>query len=198
MLNKDFTAQAFADALGRNYSLVHIASHFSFRPGDADESFLLLGDGNSLTLETLRTSDQFDFKGVELLTLSACNTGVGTTGADGKEVEGFGAVAQERGAKAVLATLWPVADESTRDLMTRFYRIYVTTPNLSKAEALRKAQISLLRGEGGGGPVSGDRRSSEMAAEVGNPNLPPYKSDPRAPFSHPYYWAPFILIGNWR
>jgi CHAT domain-containing protein len=158
----------------------------------------LLGDGNSLTLETVRTSDQFDFKGVELLTLSACNTGVGTTGADGKEVEGFGAVAQERGAKAVLATLWPVADESTRDLMTRFYRIYVTTPNLSKAEALRQAQISLLRGEGGGGPVSGDRRSSEMAAEVGNPNLPPYKSDPRAPFSHPYYWAPFILIGNWR
>ncbi|MGI9167834.1 MAG: CHAT domain-containing protein [Pyrinomonadaceae bacterium] len=198
LLDKEFTARSFADALGRSYSLIHIASHFSFLPGNADQSFLLLGDGTALTLESVRTSDDFDFKGVELLTLSACNTGVGTTGADGKEVEGFGAVAQERGAKAVLATLWPVADESTRKLMTRFYRNYGTTTNVSKAEALRQAQISLLRGEDGGGPASGDRRSSELAGEVGKPELPPYKPDPHAPFSHPFYWAPFILIGNWR
>ncbi len=198
LLDKEFTARAFADALGRSYSLVHIASHFSFLPGNADQSFLLLGDGTALTLESLRTSDDYDFKGVELLTLSACNTGVGTTGADGKEVEGFGAVAQERGAKAVLATLWPVADESTRELMARFYRIYGTTPNVSKAEALRQAQISLLRGEEGSVPASGDRRSSETVVEAGKPELPAYKPDPRAPFSHPYYWAPFILIGNWR
>ena len=199
LLDKDFTARAFADALGRSYSLVHIASHFSFLPGNADQSFLLLGDSTALTLESVRTADDFDFKGVELLTLSACNTGVGTTGADGKEVEGFGAVAQERGAKAVLATLWPVADESTRKLMTRFYRNYgTTTPNVSKAEALRQAQISLLRGADGGVSASGARRSSETVGEVGKPELLPYKPDPRAPFAHPYYWAPFILIGNWR
>ena len=198
LLDKEFTERAFADALGRNYSLVHIASHFSFLPGNADQSFLLLGDSTALTLESLRTSDDFDFKGVELLTLSACNTGVGTTGADGKEVEGFGAVAQERGAKAVLATLWPVADESTRKLMTRLYRIYATTDTVNKAEALRQAQISLLRGEEGGVSASGDRRSTEAVTAVEKPELLPYKPDPRAPFSHPFYWAPFILIGNWR
>ena len=132
------------------------------------------------------------------MTLSACNTGVGTTGADGKEVEGFGAVAQERGAKAVLATLWPVADESTRELMARFYRIYGTTLNISKAEALRQAQISLLRGEQGGGAGPSDRRSTETVVEAGKPDLPAYTPDPHAPFSHPYFWAPFILIGNWR
>ena len=198
LLDKEFTARAFADALGRNYSLVHIASHFSFLPGNADQSFLLLGDGTALTLESVRTSDDYDFKGVELLTLSACNTGVGTTGADGKEVEGFGAVAQERGAKAVLATLWPVADESTRKLMTLFYRNYETTPTINKAEALREAQIALLRGGEAIGPVSGERRSTESASENGKTELLPYKADPRAPFSHPFYWAPFILIGNWR
>jgi CHAT domain-containing protein len=197
MLNKDFTASSFAAALGRNYSLVHIASHFNFRPGDADKSFLLLGDGNSLTLEKVRTSDEFDFQGVELITLSACNTGVSMTGADGKEVEGFGAVAQERGAKAVLATLWPVADESTRELMTRFYRIYATTPNVSKAEALREAQISLLHGAETQATGSAARRSSE-SIDSAKSELPVYKADPHAPFSHPYYWAPFILIGNWH
>jgi CHAT domain-containing protein len=123
---------------------------------------------------------------------------VGTTGADGKEVEGFGAVAQERGAKAVLATLWPVADESTRKLMTLFYRNYETKPTINKAEALREAQIALLRGEEASGPVSGERRSTEAVSEAGKTELPPYKTDPHAPFSHPFYWAPFILIGNWR
>ena len=198
LLNNDFTLRSFADALGRNYSLVHIASHFNFQPGDADKSFLLLGDGTPLTLETLRTADEFDFKGVELLTLSACNTAVSTTGANGKEVEGFGAVAQERGAKAVLATLWPVADQSTREIMTRFYRIYATTQTVSKAEALRQAQLSLLRGEGRGGMTSGDQRSSQAVVVPGKSELPDFKSDPHAPFAHPYYWAPFILIGNWR
>jgi len=53
-------------------------------------------------------------------------------------------------------------------------------------------------GEQGGGPGPSDRRSSETVVEAGKPELPPYKADLRAPFSHPYYWAPFILIGNWR
>jgi hypothetical protein len=106
------------DTLHKRYPVIHIASHFRFQPGDDAKSFLLLGDGGHLTLAELKTWANL-FGGVQLLTLSACNTGVG----DGAEVEGFGALAQIQGAKAVVASLWPVADASTSRLMQEFYRI---------------------------------------------------------------------------
>src|SRR6202048_4864473 len=86
------------------------------------------------------------FGGVQVLTLSACNTGVGDNTADGKEVEGFGVLAQRQGAKAVIASLWPVADASTSRLMQDFYRIRESAPGITKLEALRQAQLGLLRG----------------------------------------------------
>src|SRR5206468_7381725 len=86
--------------------------------------------------------------GVYLLTLSACNTAIGGRGTDGKEVEGLAVLAHRQGAKAVLATLWPVADGSTQEVMQIFYRLRATTPGLSKAEALRQAQLRLLAGSG--------------------------------------------------
>jgi CHAT domain-containing protein len=64
---------------------------------------------------------------VELLTLPACNTAVGSTGAEGKEVEGWAVLAQRQGAKAVVATLWPVVDVSTTALMQTFYRLDMGT-----------------------------------------------------------------------
>ena len=102
---------------------------------------------------------------MDLLTLSACDTGLGG-GRDerGREIEGFGVIAQQQGAKAVLATLWPVADQSTAVLMADMYRRR-QTQNLTKIEALRQAQIAL-------------------------------QSQPK--YAHPYYWAPFILMGNWK
>jgi CHAT domain-containing protein len=84
------------------------------------------------------------FGGVDLLTLSACNTAAGGAERDGKEVEGFGVLAQRQGAKAVVATLWPVEDASTKELMQTFYRLRDTQPGISKAEALRQAQLRLL------------------------------------------------------
>jgi CHAT domain-containing protein len=74
-------------------------------------------------------------------------------------------MAQRQGAKAVLAGLWPVSDSSTRLLMQNFYRIRNGNVRHSKAEALRRAQLSLMNG---------------------------------GQYAHPFYWAPFILIGNWR
>lgn len=203
LLDKDFTARAFADALGRNYSVVHIASHFIFSPGDEDKSFLLLGDGNRLTLKTIRTAGDYDFNGVELLTLSACNTGMGANGdtpeADGNEVEGLGVLAQNRGAKAIIATLWAVADESTRTLMREFYRIHSTTPNISKAEALRRAQLSLLNGDVTASSVSGSGvRNVRADLAASQPPAPRFSNSAGKPYAHPYYWAPFILLGNWR
>jgi len=75
-----------------------------------------------LSLAQIKTLPNI-FSGVDLLTLSACNTATGGTGANGKEVEGFGVLAQRQGAKSVIASLWPVADSSTKVLMQEFYRL---------------------------------------------------------------------------
>lgn len=163
--NQQFTKESLFKALKLNRPLVHIASHFRFEAGDASSSFLLLGDGNILTLEEIKTAPDDLFKGVELLTLSACETGVQKEReSDGREIDGFAELAQHKDAKAILASLWKVDDESTTKLMTEFYQTR-QTKKLTKAEALQRAQLSLLKDED---------------------------------FSHPYYWSPFILIGNWR
>jgi CHAT domain-containing protein/Tfp pilus assembly protein PilF len=163
-LDEAFTEQSMLTALRQHYRVVHIASHFRFKPGNETDSYLLLGDGGHMSLADMGKMVN-PFGGVELLTLSACDTASGGTGANGKEVEGFGVLAQKKGAKAVIATLWPVADASTNELMQTFYRIRESKQGTTKAEALRQAQLALLRGTN---------------------------------YSHPYYWAPFILIGNAR
>ncbi len=84
---------------------------------------------------------------MELLTLPACQTAVVEKDSNGKEIEGFGYVAQQKGAKAILATLWSVADESTQLLMSEFYRLRKENSALTKAEAMQKAQIKLLNGK---------------------------------------------------
>src|SRR2546422_10263014 len=131
--------------LRRQHKVVHIASHFQFQPGNETNSALLLGDGSFLSLAQIKSLPNV-FGGVELLTLSACNTATGGSGANGKEVEGFGVLAQRQGAKAVVASLWPVADRSTKLLMQEFYRLREAKGSTTKIEALRQAQIELLRG----------------------------------------------------
>ncbi len=162
-LDEEFNAERLRTVAQGNFDLLHIASHFRFSPGTEVNSYLLLGDGKQLTLGDLRTKN-FRFDQVDLLTLSACDTGLGG-GRDenGSEIEGFGVIAQQQGAKAVLATLWPVADGSTAELMTD---LYYRRQNLvlNKAEALRQSQEVMLQGR----------------------------------YSHPFYWAPFILMGNWK
>jgi CHAT domain-containing protein len=125
------------------------------------------------------------FGGVQLLTLSACNTGMG----DGVEVEGFGALAQRQGAKAVIASLWPVADESTSRLMQEFYRIRKSSPEITKLEALRRAQLELSRGAAKIAPGTEGNRGVRLGKAT--------PSDSEGLYQHPYYWAPFFLMGNW-
>jgi len=173
---------------------VHIASHFSFNAAKEETSFLLIGDGSHLTLEEMQNSPGI-FERVELLTLSACDTA--TTGANGKEVEGMAFVAQDLGAKAVVASLWPVADIGTEVLMREFYRLRQANPQWSKGEALRQAQLALLKGKQASGDSTSEQRNDEHSAPGDGP-MRPYKHDAKAPFAHPHYWAPFILIGNWK
>jgi CHAT domain-containing protein/Tfp pilus assembly protein PilF len=189
-LDAQFTQPAMRQALLRRRPVVHIASHFRFQPGNDAQSFLLLGDGGHLSMAELKTSANL-FEGVQLLTLSACNTGMG----DGTEVEGFGALAQMQGAKAVIASLWPVADASTSLLMPEFYRIRKSSKGISKLEALREAQLKLLHG-GIHGSIGGTADRS-LVHEPASPQAPTFTRDPKAPYAHPYFWAPFFLMGNW-
>ncbi len=198
LLNENFTENALKERLGKGYKVVHIASHFSFRPGNETKSFLLLGDGSALSLVKVRTSPQLKFKGVELLTLSACQTAVGETDATGKEIESFGEIAQQNGAKAVLATLWSVADESTQVLIGEFYRLRKENANLTKSEAMQRAQQAMIEGKLQSSAEAVKKRAELVGASGANKNLPVFTKDAKKPFAHPFYWSPFVLIGNWR
>lgn len=191
-LDDQFTESSMRETLLKRFPVVHIASHFRFQPGDESQSFLLLGDGAHLTLAELKTLPNL-FGGVQLLTLSACNTGLG----DGTEVEGFGTLAQRQGAKSVVASLWAVADTSTSLMMQEFYRIRESSPRITKLEALREAQLGLLRGTTKFEPNQVRRGESEPYSIEGNRVPPLFKVEGGAPYAHPYYWAPFFLMGNW-
>ena len=189
MLDESFTKDALRTALRQQYPLVHIASHFMFQPGNETNSFLLLGsaDGqnNKLTIAELK---RLSFEGVNLLTLSACETALGGEKANGIEVESFGVLAQRQGAGAVMATLWPVADASTPLLMKEFYRLRETNAGMTKVEALRRAQMLLLAGELK--PLANGSSRGLLTATGAAATKPS--------FAHPFFWAPFILIGNWK
>jgi len=216
--NQEFTKAAFYESMKRGRPLVHIASHFLFRPGDASRSFMLLGDDTALTLEELKKQEGL-FDGVELLTLSACNTAAILPDAYGKEIDGFGELAQRLGAAAVMATLWSVADNSTPWIMRDFYQNRQNTNHMTKAAALQQAQIALLEGTAeskllpanvkdepkvkvvkvpkGTKPPARDGVRADVVYVV-ETDAPVFVRDDKRPFAHPYYWAPFILIGNWK
>jgi CHAT domain-containing protein len=196
ILDDTFTGAALEAAMTDGNRVLHIASHFQLNPGDARASQLLLGDGSLLTVGEIRKF-KGGFKGVDLLTLSACDTAASGTAPDGKEVESFGTVAQDRGARSVLASLWPVHDGSTSALMQSFYRLHEAQSGVTKAEALRRAQTMLLTGSL---KPAGAGRTDRILVHTADPKSakPSFTVDPKAPFAHPYYWSSFVLIGSWK
>ncbi|MBK8147239.1 MAG: CHAT domain-containing protein [Acidobacteria bacterium] len=180
-LNDDFTLKNLTDSLARRsrdgkteYTVVHFASHFRLAE-NWSTSFLLMGNGRILTLEEFGNSPLLDFSNVELITLSACNT-ASEDDSNGAEVESFASLIQTRNGKAVLATLWEVEDKSTAKLMSSFYGYLKANPKATKADAMQYAQKLLLTGPKTEAPANAKTRN----------------------FSHPAYWSPFVLIGNWR
>jgi len=159
-----FNNNSLQQALKAKRPLLHIASHFVLEPGTERDSYLLLGNGQRLTLADVRKS--YDFSDINLLTLSACNTAMGSQ-AKGQEVEGLATLARHKGAHSVLASLWHVSDAGTGALMQRLYHIR-DKEKLTKAEGLRQVQMAFIKGEG------------DLIR-----------------FSHPFYWAPFVLMGDW-
>jgi len=188
-LDEAFTADALSRSLERRYPVVHLATHFVLKPGTDADSFLLLGDGSRLSLGEMRDRD-IAFDDVELLTLSACETAVGSGGM-GEEIEGFGALAVHQGASGVLATLWSVSDLTTAVFMPEFYAAK-SSEGLTKAAALRQAQLFFLEEDIATRVRSVSSAGLQLAMRGGDGPV-------RAPrgYRHPYFWAPFVLLGNW-
>ncbi len=139
--NGKFTSSNIENSMGNApYSIIHIATHGQF-DRNPSKTFLLTYDGR-LTLDDLDKlikPSKYSENPVELLTLSACQTAVG----DDRAALGLAGVAVKSGARCALASLWFIDDEATSRLITRFYD-ELKKPEMSKAEAIRIAQVSLL------------------------------------------------------
>jgi CHAT domain-containing protein len=121
---------------------------------------------------------------VDLLVLSACRTAVGD-----EQVElGFAGLAVQAGVKSALASLWYVNDEGTLGLMSEFYQHLKAAP--IKAEALRQAQLAMLKGEV-------RLEGGQLFTSEGTVPLPPELAKlGNRNFTHPFYWSAFTIIGN--
>lgn len=143
LLNEEFTITAFQNKINSlPFPVVHLATHGQFS-SKADDTFILTWDGrlNANKLDDLlRVTDQNRPNAIELLVLSACQTATG----DKRAALGLAGVAVRAGARSTLASLWSIDDKSSALLMSQFYRELVRT-KVSKAEAVRLAQLSLLQ-----------------------------------------------------
>lgn len=182
LFDRDFTETALRQNVS-DYRILHIATHGQFVPGNPEDSFLVLGDGQKLSIPTIRSITAL--ANTHLVVLSACETGKGGIDKEGLEVAGIGHYFLLSGAKSVMASLWLVNDPATSLLMREFYS-RLSQGNISKAEALRQAQLEFIQGKLTSKDTidrAGGRRYIEGQLPVDS-------------LAHPYYWAPFILIGN--
>ncbi|HIK10213.1 MAG TPA: CHAT domain-containing protein [Oscillatoriaceae cyanobacterium M33_DOE_052] len=169
LLNQEFVTDNLQKQIEKlSFPILHLATHGQFSSNAAD-TFILTWDGRVNVKEfdrLLRGGQQTSRNAgrrrasIELLVLSACETAAG----DSRAALGLAGIAIRSGARSTLATLWQVNDESTAAFMSEFYR-QLSQAGMSKAEALRNAQITLLQ----------------------NPK-----------YQNPYFWAPFVLLGNWE
>ncbi|MCS6791460.1 MAG: CHAT domain-containing protein [Oscillatoriaceae bacterium SKW80] len=164
LLNENFTRASFKSQIEKGSpQVVHLATHGQFS-SNPEETFLLTWDGQFGVKDferVLETRQRFHRNPIELLVLSACETAAG----DRRAALGLAGFALRSGARSTIATLWSVNDESTAALMAEFYqRLTQSNVSMTKAQALREAQLTLLK----------------------NPD-----------YNHPYFWAPFVLVGNW-
>ena len=123
------------------YPIVHIATHGQFS-GEPDNTFLVTGDGQKLTitqLDRLIRNTPEGAANIDLLFLTACQTAVG----DDRAALGLAGVALQAGVKSALASLWYISDNKTPELVEEFYAS-LQNPNITKAQALQQAQIKLI------------------------------------------------------
>jgi CHAT domain-containing protein len=169
LVNQQFNPQTLTQTLDNaDYSIIHIATHAQFGT-IPDDTFLVAGNNDKIALKSLENTLRLLESGsnsVELLTLTACETAEG----DERSALGLAGVAIQAGVQSAIASLWPVSDQSTLQLILAFYDNLINS-GVNKAEALREAQIQLIQAQS-------------------NPDI-------NNQYSHPVYWSSFILIGNW-
>ncbi len=128
--------------------------------------------------------EELDLSRVQLATLSACETGLGET-AGGEGVLGLQCAFQLAGARSTVATLWKIPDKASQLLMTDFYEnLWDESKHLTRLEALRQAQLKMLREGANRGLELPDDQPGNKPDQIG-----------RMP---PFYWAAFELSGDWR
>jgi CHAT domain-containing protein len=184
-LNEQFTlANLKSQRTIEPFGIIHLATHGEFKAGAARNSYIQLSD-TQLRLDQLRQLG-WSNPPVELLVLSACRTALG----DEQAELGFGGLAVAAGVKSALASLWYVSDQGTLALMSEFYGQLKTAP--IKAEALRQAQIAMIKGQ-----VRIQDGQLLRTGQQGSLPLPPGLAQfGDKNFSHPYYWAAFTMIGS--
>ncbi|MDX2215379.1 MAG: CHAT domain-containing protein [Oculatellaceae cyanobacterium bins.114] len=143
LLNQDFTTDNFQTAINQvPYPIVHLATHgeFSSQPED---TFILTWQ-NRINIQQLsrllQATDVSRRRPIELLVLSACKTAEG----DDRAALGLAGVAVRAGARSTVATLWSFDDQAASLIMDRFYQ-ELASAKVTKAEALRQAQLALLQ-----------------------------------------------------
>jgi CHAT domain-containing protein/Tfp pilus assembly protein PilF len=173
-----------------NYNILHLATHGIFIPDKPEESFIVMGNGEKLRLTDIKG---WNFPNLQFVMLSACETGQGQQLSNGIEVLGFGYQLQQAKVRASMSSLWKVHDAGTRLLSQQFYE-QAYGQNLRKTAALQKVQQDFIAGKM---DVEMSKLRS-MGACIGNNCFKP--SDRPTPTTidatHPYYWAPFIIVGN--
>ena len=147
LVDRNFTSTAFQSKINQlPFRVVHLATHGQFS-SQAENTFILTWDDrinvNQLN-NLLRSSELDNEEAIELLVLSACETLTG----DKRAALGLAGVAVRAGARSTLATLWRVNDEATSLLMGGFYQgLSDRNKTVTKAEALRQAQLTLLKSD---------------------------------------------------
>jgi CHAT domain-containing protein/tetratricopeptide (TPR) repeat protein len=201
LLGESATEAAVTSRLG-TYPLVHFATHGRLSEEAPLLSSVLLADHEELTV--------FDLMGqqlnADLVVLSACNTARGET-TRGDDVLGLTRGLLGAGARAAVVSLWPVNDVSTSLLMGEFYRRL--QDGSMPAAALQAAQnylrtltpsqideeLAALRARmerSGAGAAALDPVNDAHASRHAGPAARPTTS---RDYSHPHYWAPFVLVG---
>jgi filamentous hemagglutinin family protein len=185
-LNQDFTLNNLKKQRTiKSYPIIHLATHAYFpstKNANNQQAYIQLYN-DKLPISKI---EQLSWNNppVELLVLSACRSAIG----DDKAELGFAGLAVKSGVKSAIASMWYVSDSGTFGLMTEFYNQLRNTP--IKAEALRQAQIAMLRRQV-------RLEGNEFVFSEGKIPIPPelvtyLKND----LSHPYYWAAFNVIGS--
>jgi CHAT domain-containing protein len=159
------------------YRVLHFAAHAIL--GDQvkrlSQPALVLSQPERGKIEEglLQFSDILDLKlNADLVVLSACDTGLARF-REGEGIIGLTRAFLYAGASSAVVSLWKVQDQSTSLLMERFYRNLKR--GLSKSEALRQAKLDIMRS-------TVDLKAIGMRQDL----------------AAPFYWAPFILVGDWR